>query len=251
MDSGFIAELRLYLDILGRSVLAIVLLLLVARLLGKQTISSMTIHDFVTAITLGSMAANLAFNENIKSWNLIISLFVFTSASLILSRIALKSRKWRKWISGAPTILIENGKILEDNMKKIRYTLDSLNEMLREKEIFDIEEVEYAMIEINGRVSVMKKKEHRPVTRRDLQMLSANASEFPVELIMDGELIYGNFDKHGVTVGWLNEEIEKRSKKLSDVFYAVRGSKGQLYLDYYEDHVRQPIDAETRKGSPV
>src|SRR5690554_6208083 len=93
-----------------RSVSAFFLLLLVTRILGKQTI----LH------------------------------------------VALKSRKLRKWISGAPTVLIEAGKVLEENMKKNKYTLDSLNEMLREKDIFDIEEVDYALLESNGKLSVMK-----------------------------------------------------------------------------------------------
>jgi uncharacterized membrane protein YcaP (DUF421 family) len=148
--------MQAYMDIFIRTITALIILLVVARILGKQTISNMTFHDFVTGITIGAIAANLAFNEKIEVWYLILSLIVVTITSYTLSVIAIKSRKLRKWISGSPTVMIEHGKILEDNMKKVRYTMDSLNQSLREKDIFNIEEVEYALLEDNGRLSVLK-----------------------------------------------------------------------------------------------
>ena len=159
-----------YVEILIRTVLAILMLLLIAKILGKQTISNMTFHDFVTGITLGAIAANLAFNEKLKWSYLILSLIVITITSFLLSVIALKSRKMRNWISGSPTVLIENGKILEDNMRKVRYTLDSLDQALREKGIFNMEEVEYAVLEDNGKVSVLKRDEYQYVTKKDMKL---------------------------------------------------------------------------------
>lgn len=168
-----------YMDILIRTVLSILVLLLIAKMLGKQTISNMTFHDFVTGITLGAIAANLAFNETIKLSYLILSLIVITVTSYLLSVIALKSRKMRNWISGSPTVLIEGGKILEDNMRKVRYTLDSLDQALREKGIFDIDEVDYAVLEDNGVVSVLQKDEYRYVTKKDMK-IPPNDQVFPM-----------------------------------------------------------------------
>jgi uncharacterized membrane protein YcaP (DUF421 family) len=232
-----------YIYIFIRTFTALIILLLIARILGKQTISNMTFHDFVTGITIGAIAANLAFNEKIEVWYLILSLIVVTITSYTLSVIAIKSRKLRKWISGSPTVMIEDGKILEDNMKKVRYTMDSLNQSLREKEIFNIEEVKYALLEDNGKLSVLKKDEYCNVTKKDLSIVS-NTAFFPVELIMDGEIIEDNLERNGLEKEWLVKELKNRGKKISDVFYAVRGTRQLMVFDFYEDNINKPIDKE-------
>lgn len=127
-------------------------------MLGKQTLSNMNFHDFVTAVIMGAIAANLAFNEKMEVTHLLISLIVFTGTSYLLSKLNLRSRKIRLLAEGSPTVLIEGGKVLEQNLSKNKITLDSLNQALRQKEVFDINEVEYALLEVNGQVSVMKKK---------------------------------------------------------------------------------------------
>lgn len=234
-----------YVEILMRTMLAVGLLLLIPRILGKQTLSSMTSNDFVISITLGSLAANLAFNISLKSSYLVLALVVITALSFLLSFIALKNRSLRSWISGSPTVLIEGGQILEANMRKIHYTLDSLNQALREKDIFNIEEVEYAVLEDNGQVSVLKKEAYQFVTKQDLG-LPVKTQAFPVELIMDGVLVEDNLKPHGLTREWLEHELRKKHKGkiLSDVFYAVRGTQQQMVFDFYEDGVQQPIDQE-------
>ncbi|WP_245251137.1 DUF421 domain-containing protein [Paenibacillus turicensis] len=141
-----------------RSISAFILLLVIARMLGKQTLSNMNFHDFVTAVIMGAIAANLAFNEKMEVTHLLISLIVFTGTSYLLSKLNLRSRKIRLLAEGSPTVLIEGGKVLEQNLSKNKITLDSLNQALRQKEVFDINEVEYALLEVNGQVSVMKKK---------------------------------------------------------------------------------------------
>lgn len=235
--------MQAHLDIVLRTVVAMIMLLLIAKILGKQTISNLTFHDFVTGIILGSLAANLAFNKDLKSSYMIVALIVITATSFLLSVIAIKSRRMRSWISGSPTVLIENGKILEGNMKKVRYSLDSLDQALREKEIFNLEVVEYAVLEDNGMVSVLKKQEYQYVTRKDLKLLSRPQS-FPVELIMDGVLIEENLENNGLTKEWLENELRRKGKRISDVFYGVRGTQQQLVFDYYEDKINKPIDKE-------
>ncbi|MDQ1913380.1 DUF421 domain-containing protein [Paenibacillus sp. GD4] len=232
-----------YLDILLRTVTSLILLLLIARILGKQTISNMTFHDFVAGITLGAISANLAFNNKIPWAYLLLSLSVFTLASFIFSLIALKSRGLRGWISGSPTVLIQDGKVLENNMRKARYTLDSLNQGLREKNVFNMDEVEFAILEDNGKLSVLKKEEHQFVTKKDLQLLTG-AQAFPVELIMDGQLIEKNMESSGISREWLERELEQQGKQVSDVFYAVRGTKKQLFFDFYKEKITMPVDKE-------
>ncbi|SEC28412.1 DUF421 domain-containing protein [Paenibacillus sp. GP183] len=231
-----------YMEILIRTLLAFLLLLIVTRILGKQTVSNMTFNDFASAITLGGIAANLAFNVKVMMGYIILSLLFFGVISYAVSVAALKNRKWRKWISGSPTVLIEGGKILEDNMRKIRYNLDSLNQALREKNIFDVEEVEYAVLEDNGKVSVKKKDEYEFVTKKDLKLRLDSALTFPVELIMDGKIIQENLAKSGLSMEKLQKELSKRNKAVSDVFYLVKGTQNQLIFDFYQDSLKNPID---------
>ncbi|MFC5406508.1 DUF421 domain-containing protein [Cohnella soli] len=234
--------MQAYVEVIIRTIAAFVLLMITARILGKQTISNMTFHDFVSGITLGAIAANLAFNDKLNHWLIVISLLIFFGISYLVSKIALTSRTWSRWVSGTPTVVIENGKILEDNMRKIRYTMDSLVQSLREKNIFNMEEVEYACLEDHGKLSVKKKSEYEWVTRKDLKLHAAAVQSFPVELIMDGKILEDNLANNGLTVQWLEQVLRQRKKSVSDVFYAVRGTQNQLYFDYYQDHIEQPID---------
>ncbi len=233
-----------HLAILITSFSAFVILMLIGRILGKQTLSNMNFHEFVTAVILGAIAANFAFNEKIEVVHLLIALSVFTITSYVLSKFFLKFRNFKMWTEGAPTVLIEGGFILEDNLKKNNMTLDSLNQQLRQKEIFNIEEVEYALLEINGKLSVQKKKELQAVTLKDLQLNAGNATQFPIELVIDGQLLHGNLNSNHIPESWLLSQLKARDKKLEDVFYAVKGSNGQLYVDEYKDKIQHPIDVE-------
>jgi uncharacterized membrane protein YcaP (DUF421 family) len=234
-------------DVLLRTLTAFVLIMIIARVLGKQTISQMTYHDFVAAITLGAITGNLAFNTKLNYWNIIASLFLFSGIAFLFTFISLKSRKSRKWLSGKPTIVIENGKILENNLKKLHLSLDTLNQELREKDIFDIQDVEYAVLELNGRVSVLRKPECRQVRIKDLpQFISTNEKKtiFPIELIMDGDIIKNNLKQNHLSEAWIYDELKKRKLSLSEVCYAVKGTKGDLYFDLYKDKIKNPIDIE-------
>jgi uncharacterized membrane protein YcaP (DUF421 family) len=234
-------------DVLLRTLAAFVLIMIIARVLGKQTISQMTYHDFVAAITLGAITGNLAFNTKINHWTIIASLFLFSGIAFLFTFISLKSRKSRKWLSGKPTMVIENGKILENNLRKLHLTLDTLNQELREKDIFDIQEVEYAVLELNGRVSVLKKPEYRQIRIKDLPKLITNhdtKSIFPIELIMDGDIIKNNLEQNHLSEDWIYDELKKRKLSLSEVCYAVKGTKGDLYFDLYKDKIKNPIDIE-------
>ncbi|MFB0829715.1 DUF421 domain-containing protein [Brevibacillus laterosporus] len=233
-----------YMDTIGRTILSFGLLLLVARVLGKQTLSNMTFHDFVTGITLGAIAANLAFNEKIKMMELILSLAVFSGTSYLMSNIAIKIQKSRKWISGAPTVLIENGKILEENMRKNKYTMDSLNQSLRQKDIFNLQEVENAVVETNGKLSVQKKTEFQSVTKKDLQIFTGGKEKFPIELVMEGQILEDNLRQNKLSKDWLHKEIKRIGKDLDEIFYAVKTSNGTIVFDFYADHIKSPIDKE-------
>lgn len=226
-------------EITIRTISAFALLMLITRLLGKQTISQMTFHDFVSSITLGAIAANLAFNLSMKPWDLAVSLLVFSLIGFTMTLLALKSRASRKWINGQPTVIIDKGKIMENNMKRLKMNLDTLNQELREKDIFNMEEVDYAVLELNGKLSVLKKPEYLPATKKDLDKKQTKTpAAFPIEIIMDGQIV-----NNSAIPSWderqIKQELAKRKLTLSQVNYAVVGTNGKLFFDFYDDHKRK------------
>jgi uncharacterized membrane protein YcaP (DUF421 family) len=232
-----------HLDVFVRTIVAVIIVIIISRILGKQAISQMGFYDFAFVIILGSIAGNLAFNIKISVWYFMTSLITFGGISYLLSMLALKFRITRKWISGQPTVLIEKGKILEQNLKKIYYTLDTLNQELRLKDVFDIGEVEYAVLELNGKLSILKKPEFRKIIKRDLSIALQPTVNFPIELVMDGKIIEENLKENNL-FEWFDQELEKHRLKISDVFYAVKSTNGSFYWDAYKDNILNPIDKE-------
>lgn len=233
-----------YIEVILRSLLAFGLLLIGARILGKEKISQLTLFGFVTMIPLGAIAANLASNLSMKLYQTIISIALFIGLSYLVAQLSLKSQKMRKLFFGDPTIVIQNGKILEENMKKMRYTLDYLTQQLREKDAFHIEEVLYAIVETNGTLTVLKKPQYRNVTRQDLALMVRNEQRLPIELIMDGQIIHENLKQNNLTEAWLQTELQKKHVESHEVVYAVLSVNGNLYIDLYRDHIHSPMDQE-------
>ncbi|MDT8860281.1 DUF421 domain-containing protein [Alkalihalobacillus sp. MEB130] len=232
-------------EIVLRGFLAFSLLITVSHFLGKQTISQMTIHDFIGAIMIGGIAGNLTFNLDINITHFITALFTFCGILYLATYISMKNRNARVLLSGEPTVVIQDGKILENNLRKMRMTIDSLNQALREKDIFNIDQVEFALIESDGHLSVMKKSEHSQVTKKDIGLASSAPPLFPLELIMDGQIVDKNLKQNDLSKDWLFEELKQRGFFLHDVSYCVRGTNGQLYVDLYKDHIHSPIDIES------
>jgi len=204
----------------------------------------MTMFDFVATISLGAISANLAFNTSLKVSHTILAFVIYVFIIFMIALISLKSKKGRKFLAGDPTIVIENGKILEKNMNKMRYTLDYLNQQLREKDVFNIEEVLFAIIETNGTLTVLKKPQFRNVNKQDLMIPITPEFNLPIELIMDGEVMKQNLDQNNLTEQWLHSELKQRNLVQSNVLYAVLSGNGNMYIDTYENHIHSPIDKE-------
>jgi len=205
-------------------------LLLFTRILGKTQIGQLTFHEYITGITMGSIAGSMASSEADKFWSNYFDLFLFFILTYLLSYITVKNRPLRKLIEDSPTIIIENGCIIKKNMTAMRFDLDELNSQLREKDVFDISEVQYAIIEPTGQLSVILKPDFQPLTKSDMNIHLPNAT-FPVEIIMDGQIIEENLTKKNLTHSWLKEQLTLRNiTSHSNVMYAVIDSKGQLFI---------------------
>ncbi len=129
-------------------------------------------------------------------------------------------------------------------MNKLRYTLDYLNQQLRERDVFNIEEVLFAIVETNGILTVLKKPQFRNVTRQDFMVAVLPEQRLRIELIMDSEIIKENLEQNNLTNSWLQSELKKRNLTQNDVVYAVLAANGNVYIDTYSDHIHSPIDKE-------
>ncbi|MDR4927261.1 MULTISPECIES: DUF421 domain-containing protein [Peribacillus] len=224
-------------EIIFRTFSSFILLWVFVHLLGKQTIAQRTYHLYIASITMGTIAGNLTFNINIKFLYFIIAIIIMGTIVFILNLLAVRNPRFGKWIAGEPATLIQKGKILEESMERMGYSLDSLKQALRGKDIFNIEEVECAILEINGSLSVLKKEQYQNATKQDLPLLPS-AGTVPIELVYDGKILYENLSKHTYDDEWLMAELKKRNLAVFDISYAVVGTKGNLYIDLIKDQSR-------------
>ena len=206
----------------------------------RKEISEMTFFNFSSAIAIGSIAGNLAFNHQLSILNGIISLIGWSLLTLLSGRIVIKSKKARKIIDGEPLIIIKNGKIMEKPLRKVNLDLDTLTALLRQKNIFSITEVEYAIFEITGKLSVMKKDNKQPVTKGDMNIVNPQKKLLPTitEVVSDGVINITNLEKLNLNTEWLNEQLLQAGiKTVSDVFYAEVQPDNTLYIDSKNDNL--------------
>jgi len=193
-----------------------ILLIILSRLVGKQLLGQLTFYDFVTGITLGTIGGAFVTAE-VKGNYVLLSATVFAILSMITGFITLKNATVRKLVEGRPVILINNGKILEKNMLKERYTLDDLMMQLRERNVFDLNQVKYAILEPHGKLSVIEHSDNYGLS---------------LEIIREGKILEHNLLRQNLTHEWLfNQLIMLGVKDIKDIFIASLSSSGQLYID--------------------
>ncbi|MCC3357309.1 DUF421 domain-containing protein [Bacillus sp. REN16] len=226
-----------YSVIVVRSIISFFVLFIVARTLGKQQISQLTFFDYVAGIAIGNMAAAVGIDSSIELINGVIGLIIYTTFTIIIAYGALKSFKFRELVESSPSILIRDGKVLEKNLFKNRITFDDLMTGLRQKNAFKLADVELAVLETNGQLSVMKKAENQPVTPKDLGM-KVEEEHMPGLIIIDGHLLERRLNYRGYTKEWLLGEIMKQgANDFKDVFLGQIDSKGNVYVDLYNDEI--------------
>ena len=227
----------LYLDLSTRAVIAFLAILIIARVLEKERAGQLTYYEYLAGITTGIIAGGIVTQTWISPWPLLLALLVFSVLNYLVRFISLKSRVARKVLAGEPTLIIQNGKIMEQKMKQLHYNIDGLLMQLRSQGVFNISDVEFAVLEANGRLSVLLKADKMPVTTGDLQ-LESKYQGLSSELIMDGEIIYQNLDQNNLDEAWLINELKKQGIKApGDVHLASLDAQGNLYVDKKDDEV--------------
>jgi len=213
-----------------RALIAFLLLLAVTRLVGRKAISQMTFFDFTVAITLGSLTTNLCLGSSSTPLLAGIVIIVFCFLAILTSYIALFSMKFHKIVDSEPVVVIAKGDLMKKNMRKLRVTLPMLTALLREKNMFNIADVEYAIMENNGKLSVLPKPDKQPLTPSDMS-ISPPYKGLNIELIIDGKVLRENLASSGHDEKWLLTELKNRGiENERDVFFAALDSSGGLYV---------------------
>lgn len=225
--------------IIVRSIVFVIFLLLVTKLLGKKQISELTFFEYISGITIGSIAGETIMGLEDHWFYGILGIGIFALMTLMADFLGLKSKRFRDFVEGRSTIFIQDGKILEDNLKKERYSTDELLALLRQRNIFNVADVEFAIIEPKGDLSVLLKKENQPITAKVLNLKVANEKESHT-VIMDGKVLDNALTKAEKNRNWLNFELEKLGVTIDNVFLAQIDSYGELTVDIYDDKLKIP-----------
>lgn len=228
-----------WLEVIWRTSLAVVVLFLLTKLLGKRQISQLSFFEYITGITIGDLAASISLDTN-KTWYLgLIALLVWVAFSLVIEYLKIKNKKARDFIDFKSTVLIKDGKILEDNMRKERISSDELLEELRKKDVFKLADVEFAIMESDGAINVLLTRENQPLTPKDLGIKVA-PEQAPQIVIMDGNVMENSLETLGLSQGWLQGKLEKLGLSVQSVFLGQVDSYGELTVDLYADKVQVP-----------
>lgn len=228
-----------WIEVIIRTLFAVVVLFFLTKLLGKRQVSQLSFFEYITGITVGSLAAYISLDTD-KLWHLgLIALVVWVACSLGIEYLQIKSKKARDFIDFKSTVLIKDGKIMEDHMKKERLTTDELLEELRKKDVFNISEVEFAIMESDGAINVLLKRENQPLTPKHLGITVAPEKESQA-VIMDGKILDKPLDALNLSRSWLQGELEKLGLTEDNVFLGQVDSYGELTVDLYADNFQVP-----------
>ncbi len=199
--------------------------------------SELTFFDYVVGITIGSIAATLSVQLNQNTMATLAGLGVWALLPIMLAYLCLKNIWIRKVVEGEATVVIENGKILEEYLAKARLSVDDLLTLLRAKNIFNVADVEFALLESNGKLSIQLKSQKLPLTPGDLN-LSTKYAGLPTALIEDGKVLTDALKSLGLTRAWLQFQLGKQNiKDPSQVSLAQLDTTGNLYVDLQGDQL--------------
>ena len=202
------------------ALLSVAALFVITKIMGHKQVAQLDFFDYVCGITIGSIGAELA-TELESPEKPLIALIVYGVASALLNLAAHKLPRTRKYINGAPSILMNGGKLYRKNLKKAKLDLSEFLLMCREMGYFDLDEIQTAVFENNGRLSILPKADSRPITPSDLSLVP-KASDIGTEVIMDGRIMGENLTRLGKNAVWLEKELKQKGyKDAKEILLAV------------------------------
>lgn len=223
----------LVLSLITRTLVIYITILLMLRLMGKREIGQLSTFDLVVAIMIAEIAVLTLEDLEMPLYAGLIPIFILVLAEILLSYVCLHSTFLRRLVEGVPSVIIADGKIIEKEMRRQRYNINDLLAQLREKDVFDISDVRYAVLETTGELSVIVKSTKRPLKPEDMN-LNPPEEDIPLSLVLDGELLEQNLHYLGLSRGWFEKKLKELGLELEDIMYASMNNQGKLYISEKE-----------------
>ena len=223
------------LSITMRAIISLVTLFLVTKMLGKKQVSQLSLFDYVIGISIGNFAAEMTVNLDSNILHGTIAVIIFGLIAYIISIGTMKSILLRRFFSGVPTLIIEDGKFLKEDLKKVKFDINDFLEQAREQGYFDISEIAYAVMESSGKISIMPKSEYSAVINKDMKIKKEKAS-IPASIIIDGNIMEENLKKYGKTRKWLEQQLKNKHKTVESIFLATIDKNDNLVLFDQTNH---------------
>ena len=208
-------------SVLFRTILVLIVLFFITKMLGKKQISQLSLFDYIVGITIGSIAADISLDLEKNLFSGLVSLFIYGFIAYLISELTIKSIIARRFLTGVPTVLVEKGKIIESGLKKTKI---DVNELLAEARIsgyFNLEEINYAIMEINGAISFLPREEERPATKKDMN-IRKKKSGLTSNVIIDGKIMENNIKAINKDKTWVEQKLKLQGvNKIEDVLLAT------------------------------
>ncbi|MFD1138524.1 DUF421 domain-containing protein [Paenibacillus urinalis] len=232
-----------WLEVSIRTLASVTVLFLITKILGKRQISQLSLFEYITGITLGNLVGYISLDVD-NTWYLgFVALFVWVAVSTIAEYVTMKSKKLRDIVDGKATVLVENGALLKDNLKKERLTVDEFLEQLRKKDVFRVADVEFAVMEQSGEINVLLKKEHQPLTA-DLLGYQLSSEQEPRTIIIDGHILPDSLSASGHNEDWVHKELRRLDLPLKEVFIGQVDSQGELTVQTGKESLPKPTTSK-------
>ncbi|WP_211745246.1 DUF421 domain-containing protein [Paenibacillus sp. Marseille-Q4541] len=216
-----------WIEVALRTLSAVTVLFIITKILGKRQISQLSLFEYITGITLGNLVGYISLDLD-STWYLgFVALTVWVLVSVGAEFFTMKSKRFRDIVDGKSTVLMENGALLADNLRKEKLTIDEFLEQLRKKDVYRVADVEFAIMEQSGEINVMLKKEHQPLTA-DALGYRLTKEEEPKTVIIDGHIMPETLREAGYNEGWLHKQLRNLHLPLKHVFIGQVDSKGEL-----------------------
>ena len=196
-----------FLNICFRTILVLIILFFITKMMGKKQISELNFFDYVVGITIGSIAADISLDIEKDMIAGIAALFIYGFISYIISFVSIKSILARRFFIGVPTVLVEKGKIIESGLKKSKIDVNDLLMEARENGYFNLDEIDYALMEVNGNISFLPKEKEKPVTKKDMKIKCSNEG-LTVNAIIDSKYMVNNMKAINKDKEWLDHELK-------------------------------------------
>lgn len=229
------------LQIIPRSLISLLLLFLVTKCIGKKQVSELSLFDYVIGISIGNFAAEMTINMDAPYIHGIIAVVTFGLVAYLVSILTMKSIKLRRLIIGKPTILVEHGKFLIENFRKTKYDIHDFLEQCRSNGTFDVSEIEYAVVEANGKLSILPKADSKPATPKDMN-LKVSPSTLVANIMVDGKIMHHALEDMHKTEEWLIKELKVKGYKDYDNILLVTLDNNEKVTVYEKNENKKALD---------